>query len=726
MARLKVSAVRNGGSLLESSPTCSGIGGAVDLGRDAERASARVRCSRHARALAAEVPLAPRARTLAWCGWANLRVGPFSKPALTSSAKFQQARDADAASRARVGRCTPRGAGRDAVDLATERESDPRRVWRSRGHGERGRGGDEPGHEAEESPSHEGAMRARGEASIEMQGVQRLSAREEALSVQGVRRCMNLRARSSALKSGARSAVGLKSASTVVSALYVQGVRWVSNLRARSPSVVGLESASTVVGALGARSAAREHGRRRSVVHQSASTVVSALRARSAVGLRICEHGRERSTCKECGGCSICEHGRERSRCKDCGGGSICEHSRRRSTCKECGAPRGCDDTRCCSLRSARSRHPALPTRIRVARLPSRLSPSPRVSDGRPREHLAQRRTRSFAPERKLGAPHASGGPYLRVALSQTENAREKIKKRAVPVPPAHEPWCPRARLAAVPVIRRESRGSGGSVIWIWRRFGDVLATFWRRFGDVLRRFRWGRTSVQPRRSTSLVLPLFALSYPGTLTLAGGGMPMLLSTVEFGARLALNALFPQHEHIAIPSVFGTCRRADVCRPCRRASTWRLATTAGVGPRVASRAPGRSCIVTVSSLRRRHRSCATPPVASRRRRRTFDLVPRVRPPPLPPSRPRSSSSTTRAGGGDGAGSSRGSPSSPRAPEPRAPCPRALQGSSSRLRVPGRAYRGGGSAASSSRVDAGADLGDDPDRLDMVASLTLVPT
>ena len=34
-------------------------------------------------------------------------------------------------------------------------------------------------------------------------------------------------------------------------------------------------------------------------------------------------------------------------------------------------------------------------------------------------------------------------------------------------------------------------------------------------------------------------------------------MPMLLSTVEFGARLALNALFPQHEHIAIPSVFGT-------------------------------------------------------------------------------------------------------------------------------------------------------------------------
>ena len=68
-----------------------------------------------------------------------------------------------------------------ADDLAAERESDPQRVWRSRGHGERGRGGVEAGDEAEESPSHEGAVRARGEASVAMQGVQRLSAREEAL-----------------------------------------------------------------------------------------------------------------------------------------------------------------------------------------------------------------------------------------------------------------------------------------------------------------------------------------------------------------------------------------------------------------------------------------------------------------------------------------------------------------------------------------------------------------
>jgi len=70
------------------------------------------------------------------------------------------------------------------------------------------------GREAEERPLHKGAMRARGEASLEVQGVQRLSARSSAPSLQGVRWGFNLRARSCAL--------------------YMQGVRWVCNLRARS------------------------------------------------------------------------------------------------------------------------------------------------------------------------------------------------------------------------------------------------------------------------------------------------------------------------------------------------------------------------------------------------------------------------------------------------------------------------------------------------------------
>ena len=39
------------------------------------------------------------------------------------------------------------------------------------------------------------------------------------------------------------------------------------------------------------------------------------------MGRKKCEHGRQRSKCKDCGGSGICEHGRVRSQCKDCGGG---------------------------------------------------------------------------------------------------------------------------------------------------------------------------------------------------------------------------------------------------------------------------------------------------------------------------------------------------------------------------------------------------------------------
>ena len=48
----------------------------------------------------------------------------------------------------------------------------------------------------------------------------------------------------------------------------------------------------------------------------------------------------KRSQCKDGGGKrSLCEHGRQRYYCKDCGGGGICEHGRRRKPgrCKDCG-----------------------------------------------------------------------------------------------------------------------------------------------------------------------------------------------------------------------------------------------------------------------------------------------------------------------------------------------------------------------------------------------------
>ena len=75
-------------------------------------------------------------------------------------------------------------------------------------------------------------MSARGEATLELQGVRCLSARSSALSVQGVRWCINLRARSSAqIVQAVRWVTNLRARSC---ALSLQGVRWGSNLRARS------------------------------------------------------------------------------------------------------------------------------------------------------------------------------------------------------------------------------------------------------------------------------------------------------------------------------------------------------------------------------------------------------------------------------------------------------------------------------------------------------------
>ena len=61
------------------------------------------------------------------------------------------------------------------------------------------------------------------------------------------------------------------------------------------------------------------------------STVVQERTSKKFKESSICQHGRQRSRCKECGGSSICEHSRVRSKCKECGGSSICNHSRVRS-----------------------------------------------------------------------------------------------------------------------------------------------------------------------------------------------------------------------------------------------------------------------------------------------------------------------------------------------------------------------------------------------------------
>lgn len=78
-----------------------------------------------------------------------------------------------------------------------------------------------------------------------------------------------------------------------------------------------------------------EHGRQRSKCKE--------CKALGTGGIGVCEHGRTRSHCKVCGGGSICNHNRIRYTCKDCGGSQICEHNRRRQDCRECGGSLFCE-----------------------------------------------------------------------------------------------------------------------------------------------------------------------------------------------------------------------------------------------------------------------------------------------------------------------------------------------------------------------------------------------
>ena len=158
--------------------------------------------------------------------------------------------------------------------------------------------------EAEESPSDEGAMRARGGEEVALQGVQRLSAREVALSGKecgGSGICEHGRA-----------------------ALSVTIKEWRGlNLRARSCSEYGSQCKECGGGSnLRARS--------------------SALSVQGVRWVSICEHGRQRalglkSACKECGGSESASTVLCSSYCKECGGSGICEHGRTLTVQGVCG-----------------------------------------------------------------------------------------------------------------------------------------------------------------------------------------------------------------------------------------------------------------------------------------------------------------------------------------------------------------------------------------------------
>eukprot|EP00966_Prymnesium_polylepis_P073224 1700263-Prymnesium_polylepis.1 len=73
-----------------------------------------------------------------------------------------------------------------------------------------------------------------------------------------------------------------------------------------------------------------EHGKRK-------------YRCKDCGGSSICEHGKQKSRCKDCGGSSMCEHGKQKKRCKDCGGSYICEHGKQKHICKDCGGSSICE-----------------------------------------------------------------------------------------------------------------------------------------------------------------------------------------------------------------------------------------------------------------------------------------------------------------------------------------------------------------------------------------------
>jgi hypothetical protein len=86
-----------------------------------------------------------------------------------------------------------------------------------------------------------------------------------------------------------------------------------------------------------------------------------------AVFKNYCQHGRQKSVCKVCGGSGLCKHGRQKSKCKDCGTG-YCTHGRQKSHCKDCGTgycEHGRKKSRCKECGTGYCTHGRLKTRCK-------------------------------------------------------------------------------------------------------------------------------------------------------------------------------------------------------------------------------------------------------------------------------------------------------------------------------------------------------------------------
>ena len=73
------------------------------------------------------------------------------------------------------------------------------------------------------------------------------------------------------------------------------------------------------------------------------------------VGGSMCEHGKRRALCRECGGSEYCEHGKQRKYCRECNGSQICTHGKRRAFCLSCGGSAYCEHTSSTGKRKLRT-----------------------------------------------------------------------------------------------------------------------------------------------------------------------------------------------------------------------------------------------------------------------------------------------------------------------------------------------------------------------------------
>jgi len=83
-----------------------------------------------------------------------------------------------------------------------------------------------------------------------------------------------------------------------------------------------------------------EHGKQKSFCKECAGGICGhgklKSRCRDCSGSELCEHGQLKSRCGNCGGAELCEHGKRKSYCKQCLGSAFCDHGKRKSQCKQC------------------------------------------------------------------------------------------------------------------------------------------------------------------------------------------------------------------------------------------------------------------------------------------------------------------------------------------------------------------------------------------------------